>query len=123
LEHVVDGGLGGFALQRQMHALEAPVLLGMARLNRFDLNAEPEPPHGQFAEPIQRRRRRKREPVVGTIAAGRPKSLLARSKTVNANDAWVLGHASRRRAATRVQAEHNVSLLPEDLTITPDVSA
>ena len=65
LQDVVGGGLGRFFLQRQVHALVPAVLFGMARFGPLDLNAEPEPPHGEFAEPVQRLRRRKRDPVIG----------------------------------------------------------
>jgi hypothetical protein len=35
-----------------------PVLLRVAGLNPLDPNPEAQPPDGQFAEPIERRRRR-----------------------------------------------------------------
>src|SRR5947199_10218672 len=46
--------LGGFSLQGQMHALMAAVLLRMTRLDSFNANAEPKPPHGQLAQVEQR---------------------------------------------------------------------
>ena len=41
LEDIGRGRLGGFGLQREMHALVAAVLLGMPGLDALDLNAEP----------------------------------------------------------------------------------
>ena len=52
LEDIRRGGFGRLCLQRAMHALVSPVLLRMAGLNPFDLNAEAEPPHGELAEPV-----------------------------------------------------------------------
>jgi hypothetical protein len=45
------GRLRGFFLQREMHPLVPPVLFRVARLNTLELNAQAEPPHGQFAQP------------------------------------------------------------------------
>jgi hypothetical protein len=50
LQEVASGRLGGFFLQREMHALMAAILLGMARLDPYDANLEPEPPHCQLAQ-------------------------------------------------------------------------
>ncbi len=50
LQEVCSGGLGGFFLQREMHALMAAILLGMARLDPFDTNAQAEPPDRELAQ-------------------------------------------------------------------------
>src|SRR5436190_7355060 len=65
LQHIVRGRLGRFALQREVHPLVPTVLLWMAWLDPFDLNAQAEPPDGEFAEPVEGRRSRKGHPVVG----------------------------------------------------------
>jgi hypothetical protein len=39
-----------------VHALVSAVLLGMAGRNPFDPNAEPQPPDGELAEPVERGR-------------------------------------------------------------------
>ena len=41
LEHIRRRRLGGFVLQREVHALVPAVLLRLAGLNPLDLNAEP----------------------------------------------------------------------------------
>jgi hypothetical protein len=51
LEHVGGRRFGRFALQREVHALMAAVLLRMARFDRFDLDAEAQPPNGELAQP------------------------------------------------------------------------
>lgn len=40
LEEVDGGRLGGFFLQGEMHAFVTAILLGMARLDPFDGNAQ-----------------------------------------------------------------------------------
>ena len=54
LQHVGGGRFGRLALQRQMHAFVPTVLLRVAGPNAFDLDAEPQPPHGEPAEAVQR---------------------------------------------------------------------
>ena len=40
LEEVFGRGMGRFPLERQMHALVAPVLLGVSRLDALDVDSE-----------------------------------------------------------------------------------
>jgi len=47
-------GLVASAVQRAVHPLVPAVLLRVAGLDPFDPNAEPQPPHGQLAESIER---------------------------------------------------------------------
>ncbi len=54
LQKVRAGGLCGFELQGQMHALMAAVFLRTAWLDALDLDAEPEPPDRQLREVEQR---------------------------------------------------------------------
>lgn len=49
LHEVPSGGLGGFFLQREMHAFMAAILLGMARLDPFNTDAQSEPPDRELA--------------------------------------------------------------------------
>jgi hypothetical protein len=44
LRDVPSSGLRGFFLQGQMHAFMTAVLLGMARFDPFNADAEPQPP-------------------------------------------------------------------------------
>src|SRR3954470_9067140 len=43
-------------LEREVQPLMPAVLLGMARCNPLEADAEAEPPHRQLAEPVQRMR-------------------------------------------------------------------
>src|ERR1700729_1937689 len=53
-----------------MHAFVATVLLGVTRLDAFDMNAEPEPPDRKFAQIEERVGGSKGHTVVGTNAVG-----------------------------------------------------
>jgi hypothetical protein len=44
-EGVVRGGLGGFFLQSQVHALVAGILLGMSGHDALDVDTQPQPPY------------------------------------------------------------------------------
>jgi hypothetical protein len=65
LEHVGGRRFGRFALQREVHALMAAVLLRVARFDPLDLDPESQPPHGQLAQPVNGMGGRKRDAVVG----------------------------------------------------------
>src|SRR5215472_19171496 len=54
LEVVLRGGLGGFLLQRQVHALMAAVLLWMPRFDALDVDPEPQPPDRESGEAKER---------------------------------------------------------------------
>lgn len=41
---------GSFLLERQVHALMAAVLLGMARLDTLDVDAQAQPPYGKLGQ-------------------------------------------------------------------------
>ena len=49
LQKIGSRRLGGFFFQGQMHALMAAVLLRMTRLDAFNANTEPKPPHRELA--------------------------------------------------------------------------
>jgi len=53
-----------------MHALMAAVLLGMARFDALDVDAEPEPPYGEPAQIEERIGGGEGNAVVGTDATG-----------------------------------------------------
>ena len=50
---MVDGGVSRPS-SSEMQPLVPAILLGMARGDSFEADAKPEPPHGQFAQPVQR---------------------------------------------------------------------
>jgi len=49
LKKIGGGRLGGLFLQGQMHALMTAISLRMTRLDSFDADAQPQPPHREFA--------------------------------------------------------------------------
>ena len=62
---LIAARLGGLRFQRQMHPFMSAVLLGVARRDALEGNAEPQPPDGELAEPVERVRRREGHAVVG----------------------------------------------------------
>jgi hypothetical protein len=50
LQKIGGGGFGGLFFQSEVHAFVTAVLLGMARLNALDANAETQPPDGELAQ-------------------------------------------------------------------------
>ena len=70
LQEVLRRRPGGFFLQRQMHALVAAILLGMTGLDTLDVDAESQPPNGQFAQAVQRVRAGEWHAVVGADGFG-----------------------------------------------------
>src|SRR5215470_14206809 len=75
---------GGFRLEGQMHALEAAVLLRMARLDALDGDAEAQPPDGELGEVEQGIWTGERDAVVGADRLCRPRSRKSCSKAVKA---------------------------------------
>jgi hypothetical protein len=53
LEDIGDRGLGGFLLQREMHALVPAVLLGVPWLDALDRDAQAQPPDRELAQTIE----------------------------------------------------------------------
>jgi hypothetical protein len=54
LQEVFGRRLSGFLLQREIHALMAAILVGMARLDAFDVDPEPQPPDRKLGESEER---------------------------------------------------------------------
>ncbi|HUN60950.1 MAG TPA: hypothetical protein VMU53_03120 [Candidatus Sulfotelmatobacter sp.] len=67
--------LGGFFLQRKVHAFMAAVLLRMGRLDAFDADAQTQPPHRQLAEIKQGVRRSEGHAIIAADV-GRQAALL-----------------------------------------------
>ena len=105
LQDIRGGRLGGFLLQRQMHPLVPAVLLRLARRDALDLDPQPEPPHGQFTEPVERMGGREGHAVAVRMRSGKPTAWKVRSNTVNAKVSCVVpsaSHVSRYRLAKSV---------------------
>ena len=73
LEHIRARGLGGGFFEGEM--LMPPILLGVPGLDAFEANAESQPPHGEFAEAVERRRPGEGNAVVGANRERQPKFL------------------------------------------------
>jgi hypothetical protein len=56
LQEVLRRGLRCLFLQRQVHALVAPVLLRVPGLDALNMNAQAQPPHAELAQAEQRMR-------------------------------------------------------------------
>jgi hypothetical protein len=53
LQEIPSRWFGSFFFQSEMHAFVQAVLRGVARLDAFNANAEPKPPHGQLAQVVK----------------------------------------------------------------------
>ena len=87
-------GLVASCLEREVHALVPPVLLGMPGANPFDRDAQPQPPDGELAQAVERMGEAKGTPLSVRMARGRPKSWKVRSKTAKAYGSRVVDSAS-----------------------------
>ena len=95
----------------------------MARCDPFDLNPEPEPPHRQLAQPVERVRRRERDAVVGPdrlreakllegALEDREGELLLRRRQRLARQQVATGEVGdRQRIAVAPIAEHELALV------------
>jgi hypothetical protein len=102
LEDVGAGGPGGVLLQGKVHAFVAAILLGVARANSLDGNAEAQPPHESFERLNKPFGEANGTPLSERIARGKPRSLNKRSKAVTASFSWfdsIASHNSRYREA------------------------
>lgn len=75
LQEVLRGRLGGFLLERQMHALMATVLLRMPRLDALDVDPQAQPPHREARQAKQGIGAGKGSTVVSADRPGKPKFL------------------------------------------------
>ena len=96
LQEFAAGGLGGFFLQREMHAFVTAVLLRMAGLDALDANAQPQPPDRQLAQVEQSMRGSERHAVIAADVGGQAALFKKRSNTVKAKSSRVEESASHR---------------------------
>ncbi len=89
LQDVATCWAGGLLLEGQGHALVAPVLLGAARLDALDGDAQPEPPHGELGEVVEAVGAGEGQAVVG--ADGRGQAALAEELPAGLEGALFLG--------------------------------
>ncbi len=89
LQDVATCWAGGLLLEGQVHALVAPVLLGAARLDALDGDAQPEPPHGELGEVVEAVGAGEGQAVVG--ADGRGQAALAEELPAGLEGALFLG--------------------------------
>jgi len=123
LEKVAGSWLGGFFLERQVHAFMTAVLLGMPRFDALDANAEAEPPHRQLAQSEQSVGTCERNAVIGTDGVGQSKILesafedgkgidLLGGREGIAGDEIATGEvADRERVAVASIGEHELALV------------
>jgi hypothetical protein len=85
LKKVGGRRLGGFFLQRKVHAFVTAVLLRMGGLDAFDANAQTQPPHRQLAKVEQGVRRSEGHTIIAADVgrqAALPKKPLKYSESV-----------------------------------------
>ena len=123
VEEVGGRGPGGFGLQGQMHPLVAAVLLGVARLDAFDGDAEPSPPHRQPAQPIEGVRAGEGNAIVGSDGPRQAKVLegpfkhdegiafLGGGERVTGDEVAAREVGDGQRIAVAAVAEHELALV------------
>src|SRR5262245_29718304 len=101
----------------------AAVLFGMARRNPFESDAEPEPPHGEFAQAIERVRRREGHAVIraqgvrqaevlkGALKDAEGVPLLRRRERFTGQEVATRIVADRQRGAVALVAEQKLALV------------
>jgi len=82
IDEVIEPGLllqavhlrrsGCLFLECQVHALMASILLWAAGFDAFDIDAQSQPPHGQFGEIVEAVGAGKRQAVIRTHGIGQP---------------------------------------------------
>ena len=95
LQEFLGGRLGGLLLERQVHALVPPVLLGVTWLDALDADAQPQPPDRQLGEAEQGVGTDKGRPVIGANRRGQPEVLEGTLKDGEGDMAWVLESPSQ----------------------------
>ena len=68
----MDGGRVASVFKREVQPLVPAILLGMARRNPFEADAETEPPDGELAQPVQRVRGGEGHAVIRADGVGEP---------------------------------------------------
>src|SRR5262249_40780470 len=99
LQEVTPGGLGGFFLQSEMHALVATILLRVAGPDAFNADAQAEPPDRQFAQMKQRVCRSERDSIIAADV-GRQAALL--KKPFKYGKSVIFAGGGKRFAAQQV---------------------
>ncbi len=81
--------------------LVAPVLLGMPGRDALEADAQAQPPHGEFAQTIQRMRRGERHAVIGADRVGQSKVL---ERALEHREGIALARAGLRFTGNQVAA-------------------
>ena len=106
------GRRGRLLLQRQMKPLMPPILLGMARINPIELDAELQPPDRQMRELARagRRKRRARCPCAAPAATHSPETCAQTTAAPRARSgATIRQHNTNRlHASATVSGSHRV---------------